>query len=51
MLVIGGILLKETCKNVKKPLLVVGAIGLLIATLLDLKNKGLFYQAINKFFS
>ncbi|MGM9943758.1 MAG: hypothetical protein ACI33M_02395 [Lysinibacillus sp.] len=40
--------MKETCKNVKKPLLFVGAIGLLIAGLLDLKYKGLFYQAIKK---
>ena len=48
MLVVGGIQLKETCKSMKKPLLVVGAIGLLIATLLDLKYKGLFYQAIKK---
>ena len=48
MLVVGGIPLKETCKSVKKPLLFIGAIGLLIATLLDLKYKGLFYQAMKK---
>ena len=48
MLVVGGIQLKTTCKSIKKPLLWIGAIVLLIATLLDLKYKGLFYQAIKK---
>ena len=48
MFVIGGTSLKKACKSVKKPLLFIGAIGLLIATLLDLKYKGLFYQAIKK---
>ena len=48
MFIVGGIQLKEACKSIKKPLFVVGAIVLLIATLLDLKYKGLFYQAVKK---
>ncbi len=40
--------MQKTCKNTKKQLMVVGGIGLLVAGLLDIKYKGLVYQAIQK---
>ncbi|MFF5995806.1 hypothetical protein AAGS61_13800 [Lysinibacillus sp. KU-BSD001] len=40
--------MKETCKNVKKPIVLLGGIGLFIAGLLDIKYKGLLYRFIQK---
>ncbi|WP_431030563.1 hypothetical protein [Lysinibacillus sp. LZ02] len=40
--------MQEVCKNTKKPLFLLGGIGLLIAGLLDIKYKGLLYRTMKK---